>query len=118
MGSTFTPVETRSRSIVSPRLRTQEFPYRMTAADSTVAPTLVSLDDVRNAAAALRGVAVRTPLLPSEALNDRVGVPVFLKPEMLQRGGAFKFRGAYWFVSRLTQAERERGLVAPSSGNH
>ncbi|MFI5246157.1 MAG: threonine/serine dehydratase, partial [Gemmatimonadales bacterium] len=90
----------------------------MTHAVSIAVPTLVSLDDFRSAAAALRGVAVRTPLLPSEALEARFGVPVYLKPEMLQRGGAFKFRGAYWFVSRLSPAQRANGLVAPSSGNH
>jgi threonine dehydratase len=90
----------------------------MTNAASIVSPTLVSLDEFRNAAAALRGVAVRTPLLPSEALEARFAVPVSLKPEMLQRGGAFKFRGAYWFVSRLSPEQRARGLVAPSSGNH
>ncbi len=90
----------------------------MPHAVSIAAPTLVSLDDFRNAAATLRGVAVRTPLLPSEALEARFGVPVFLKPEMLQRGGAFKFRGAYWFVSRLSPEQRAHGLVAPSSGNH
>jgi len=82
------------------------------------ADTLVTLDDIRRAAAGMRGVAVRTPLLPSEALEAHSGVPVYLKPEMLQRGGAFKFRGAYWFVSQLTAADRARGLVAPSSGNH
>ncbi|MCX5765246.1 MAG: threonine/serine dehydratase [Gemmatimonadetes bacterium] len=81
-------------------------------------PSLVSLDDIRRAAAALRGVAVRTQLLRSDALEARAGVPVYLKPEMLQRGGAFKFRGAYWFVSQLSPDERARGLVAPSSGNH
>jgi threonine dehydratase len=80
--------------------------------------TLVSLDDIRRASAALRGVAVRTPLLRSHELEERIGVPVYLKPEMLQRGGAFKFRGAYNFVSRLSNDERIRGLVAPSSGNH
>lgn len=90
----------------------------MTNALSTASPTLVSLDDFRRAAATLRGVAVRTPLLPSEALEARFGVPVFLKPEMLQRGGAFKFRGAYWFVSQLSPGQRARGMVAPSSGNH
>ena len=84
----------------------------------TVPTTLLALDDFRRAAAGLYGVAVRTPLLPSEALRDRFGVSVLFKPEMLQRGGAFKFRGAYWFVSQLSQAERSRGLVAPSSGNH
>jgi threonine dehydratase len=81
-------------------------------------PTLVSLEDVRRAAAGLRGVAVRTPLVPSETLSERFGCPVLLKPEMLQRGGAFKFRGAYWYVSQLSAADRARGLVAPSSGNH
>ncbi|PHX97043.1 MAG: pyridoxal-5'-phosphate-dependent protein beta subunit [Gemmatimonadetes bacterium] len=80
--------------------------------------TLVSLDDIRRAAATLRDVAVRTPLLRSYDLEQRVGVPVYLKPEMLQRGGAFKLRGAYTFVSRLSAADRAKGLVAPSSGNH
>lgn len=84
----------------------------------TAPGTLVSLDDVRRAAAGLRGVAVRTPLLPSDALAAVCGVPVFLKPEMLQRGGAFKFRGAYTYVSQLSPADRAKGLVAPSSGNH
>ena len=90
----------------------------MTNAASIASTTLVSLDDFRAAAATLHGVAVRTPLLPSEALQARFGVPVFLKPEMLQRGGAFKFRGAYWFVSQLKASQRSHGLVAPSSGNH
>ena len=96
----------------------QEHLSRMMSAVSTAAPTLVSLDDFRLAASTLRGVAVRTPLLPSEALRARFGVPVYLKPEMLQRGGAFKFRGAYWFVAQLSSTQRSRGLVAPSSGNH
>lgn len=85
---------------------------------STATSPLVSLDDIRLAASALRGVAVRTPLVRSYELEERVGVPVFFKPEMLQRAGAFKFRGAYTYVSRLTPDERTRGLVAPSSGNH
>ena len=80
--------------------------------------TLLALDDFRRAAEGLRGIALRTPLVPSDALGSRFGVPVYLKPEMLQRAGAFKFRGAYWFVSQLSAAERARGLVAPSSGNH
>jgi threonine dehydratase len=84
----------------------------------TVSPPLVSLDEIRRAGATLRGVAVRTPLLPSDVLTEHCGVPVFLKPEMLQRGGAFKFRGAYWYVSQLSAADRAKGLVAPSSGNH
>lgn len=80
--------------------------------------TLVSLDDIRRAASALRGVAARTPLLRSHELEAQVGVPVYLKPEMLQRAGAFKFRGAYTYVSQLPEAKRAAGLVAPSSGNH
>ena len=79
---------------------------------------LVSLGDIRRAATELQRVAVRTPLLFSDELSARFGAPVWLKPEMLQRGGAFKFRGAYWFVASLSPSERARGLVAPSSGNH
>jgi threonine dehydratase len=84
----------------------------------TATNSLVSLDDIRRAASTLRSVAVRTPLLRSWELEARAGVPVYLKPENLQRGGAFKFRGAYNFVSQLTPDERICGLVAPSSGNH
>jgi threonine dehydratase len=84
----------------------------------TATSTLVSLDDIRRAASAMRGVAVRTPLLRSHELEAQVGAPVYLKPEMLQRSGSFKFRGAYNFVSGLSHDERIRGLVAPSSGNH
>ena len=79
---------------------------------------LVSLDDIESAARGLEGVATRTPLLAFDALSERLGVPVYVKPEMLQRGGAFKFRGAYTYLSRLAPAQRQRGVVAPSSGNH
>ena len=84
----------------------------------TAEPTLVGLADVRRAAAVLRGVAVRTPVLGSEALAAQCGCPVWLKPEQLQRGGAFKFRGAYSYLARLSEAERSRGVVTGSSGNH
>lgn len=79
---------------------------------------LVTLGDLEAAARRLVPVAVRTPLLPADILSDRVGAPVWIKPEMLQRGGAFKFRGAYNFLAQLEPEERERGVVAPSSGNH
>lgn len=79
---------------------------------------LVTIGDLEAAARVLAPVAVRTPLLPADVLSEHVGVPVFIKPEMLQRGGAFKFRGAYNFLSQLDPAERARGVVAPSSGNH
>jgi threonine dehydratase len=85
---------------------------------STAAPPLVSLTDLHDAATLLRDVAVRTPLLPSDALTERVGAPVWVKPEMLQRGGAFKFRGAYVYLARLDAEQRARGVIAPSSGNH
>ncbi len=78
----------------------------------------VSLGDLEAAARALAPVAVRTPLLPFDSLSERVGAPVWIKPEMLQRGGAFKFRGAYNFLSRVDPAVRKRGVIAPSSGNH
>lgn len=80
--------------------------------------SLVTLDDLRAAAAILRGVAVRTPLLPSDALSEALGVSAYVKPEMLQRGGAFKFRGAYTFLAKLSAADRARGVVTASSGNH
>jgi threonine dehydratase len=79
---------------------------------------LVTLRDLEAAARVLAPVAVRTPLLPSDALSDLVGGPVWIKPEVLQRGGAFKFRGAYNFLSRMDPAVRSRGVIAPSSGNH
>jgi threonine dehydratase len=87
---------------------------------STVASdtALVTLADLRAAADALRGVAVRTPLLPATELASDTGSEVWLKPETLQRGGAFKFRGAYTYVSRLAPDVRARGVIAPSSGNH
>jgi len=79
---------------------------------------MITIDDLRAAASLLKGVAVRTPLLPSEALSADLGVDAYLKPEMLQRGGAFKFRGAYNYVSRMEPSVRARGVIAPSSGNH
>jgi threonine dehydratase len=75
---------------------------------------LVSAADIDAAARTLKGVAVRTPLLPATFLGEGI----WLKPEMLQRGGAFKLRGAYNFLSRMDPSARARGVVAPSSGNH
>jgi len=85
----------------------------------TVAPsTLVTIEDVRRAAAMLRGVAVRTPLLASESLQALSGTPVWLKPEMLQRAGAFKFRGGYTYLASMSPEARARGVITASSGNH
>src|SRR5437764_10317107 len=78
----------------------------------------VSPADIDAAALVLAPFAVRTPLLSSPALDERVGARVFLKPEMLQRTGSFKFRGAFNKLSSIPQAARAGGVVAFSSGNH
>lgn len=78
----------------------------------------VTLDDVRDAAARLDGVAHRTPVLRSRTLDERVGAEVHLKCENFQRIGAFKFRGAYNAVSRLSAEQLAKGIAAYSSGNH
>jgi threonine dehydratase len=77
-------------------------------------PALVTLDEVRAAAANLAGVAIRTPLVPFLAGPPRV----LLKAESLQPIGAFKIRGAYHAIASLAPAERARGVVSHSSGNH
>ena len=87
----------------------------LSARMSTPLPTFA---DVEDAARRIRGVAVRTPLVESPALNARVGGRVLLKAENLQMAGAFKFRGAYNRISRLTPAQIAAGVVAYSSGNH
>jgi threo-3-hydroxy-L-aspartate ammonia-lyase len=76
---------------------------------------VIDLDDVRRAAARLEGVAHRTPVVTSRTLDARTGAHVRLKPENLQRVGAFKFRGAYNTVAQL---DHPRGVVTASSGNH
>jgi threonine dehydratase len=84
----------------------------------TLDQALITLQDLEQAATTLRDVVVRTPLLRDETLSAQLGADIRVKPEMLQRGGAFKLRGAYNFLSRLDPAERSRGVIAPSSGNH
>ncbi|HEX6459669.1 MAG TPA: pyridoxal-phosphate dependent enzyme [Thermoleophilaceae bacterium] len=79
---------------------------------------MIGLDDVRVAAARLEGVAHRTPLFHSHTLDERVGARVLIKAECFQRAGSFKFRGAYNKMASLTDAERARGVLAFSSGNH
>jgi threo-3-hydroxy-L-aspartate ammonia-lyase len=76
---------------------------------------VIDLDDVRRAAERLDGVAHRTPVVTSRTLDERTGASVRLKPENLQRIGAFKFRGAYNTVAQLG---RPRGVATASSGNH
>jgi threonine dehydratase len=82
------------------------------------APTLPDVDDVRRAAARLRGKAVLTPLLSSPQIDAQLGARVLVKAECLQRTGSFKFRGAYNALSQLDPDARRAGVVAYSSGNH
>src|SRR5215813_6713416 len=84
-----------------------------------IKPSLpVSAADIESAAMAIAPFAVRTPLLSFPVLNERAGGKVFLKPELLQRTGSFKFRGAFNKLSSIPQGKRGGGVVAFSSGNH
>ena len=89
------------------------------AAESRVgSSSRVSLEELRAAARSLDGVARRTPLVEVAALSSRLAVPVSLKCEHLQPVGAFKIRGAFTAVSRIPPADRARGVITYSSGNH
>ena len=79
---------------------------------------LLGLADIEAARELLAGVITVTPLEPSRPLSDVLGVPVWLKCENQQRAGSYKVRGAYTRISRLSDAERARGVVAASAGNH
>jgi threo-3-hydroxy-L-aspartate ammonia-lyase len=79
---------------------------------------VISLDDVRAAAVRIDGLARRTPVVTSRTLDDHAGASVFVKAECFQRGGAFKFRGAYNKISSIEPEQRSRGVLAYSSGNH
>ena len=83
-----------------------------------ITPMLPTFADVESAARRIAGVAHRTPVVTSRSVDARTGASVFFKCENLQRAGAFKFRGAYNALSRFTAAERARGVVTFSSGNH
>lgn len=79
---------------------------------------MLTFDLILEARKRLEGVAHRTPVVTSTQFNDHAGCEVFFKCENLQRAGAFKFRGAYNKIASLDRAERERGVLAFSSGNH
>jgi threonine dehydratase len=79
---------------------------------------LVGLTEIESAARRLAGVAIRTPLLPADAVSDAAGCDVRLKCENLQRAGAFKIRGAFNFVSQLSDDQVKAGIITYSSGNH
>ena len=80
--------------------------------------SLPTVADVEAAARRLSGIALRTPLLTSAALDAMTGGRVFLKAETLQRTGSFKFRGAYNKLASIPLEQRGGGVVAYSSGNH
>ncbi|MCC7131623.1 MAG: threonine/serine dehydratase [Gemmatimonadales bacterium] len=84
---------------------------------ATAVPT-ITRDDLARTAAALRDIAVRTPLVESAELTRRFGTPVWVKCELHQPIGAFKLRGAYTAISRLAPEVRARGIITHSSGNH
>jgi threo-3-hydroxy-L-aspartate ammonia-lyase len=79
---------------------------------------MIELEDVQRAAQRLAGVAHRTPVLTSRTLDERTGAWVHVKAESFQRGGAFKFRGAYNKISSLDEDALRRGVLAYSSCNH
>ncbi|WP_127600123.1 threonine ammonia-lyase [Nitratireductor alexandrii] len=85
---------------------------------TTTDTALPSFAEIRAARARLHGVAVETPLLESASLNARYGARILVKAETLQRTGSFKLRGAYNRIAQLDPAQRARGVVAFSSGNH
>jgi threonine dehydratase len=80
--------------------------------------TLVTKQDIERAAASIKGVAARTPLVEARWLSDRLGYEVRLKCENLQPAGSFKVRGAYNAISCLSDEQRKRGVITYSSGNH
>ncbi len=87
----------------------------MSSSKSIESPTFEQIVD---AAGRLHGLARKTPLLENQVLNETLGFRLIIKPECLQRTGAFKFRGAYNKISQLPDNVRQRGVVAVSSGNH
>ncbi|MEM6301650.1 MAG: pyridoxal-phosphate dependent enzyme, partial [Pseudomonadota bacterium] len=75
-----------------------------------------TFEHIEAAAGRLNGVAVHTPVIENRFLNQTAGRSVFIKPEMLQVAGSFKFRGAYNRISQLSAQERQAGVIAWSSG--
>lgn len=78
----------------------------------------VKLSDIQDARRILSGVAIPTPTLADDRLSQEVGARAHLKAECLQRSGSFKIRGAYNRISRLSDDEKQRGVIAASAGNH
>ncbi len=78
----------------------------------------VKLADIEDARTILKGIINPTPIISDEKLSEELGTRVHLKAECLQRSGSFKIRGAYNTISRLSDAEKQRGVVTGSAGNH
>jgi threonine dehydratase len=78
----------------------------------------VKYSDIVDARQILEGVIIPTPILPDNKLTNETGANIFLKAECLQRSGSFKIRGAYNTISRLSDEEKKRGVIAASAGNH
>ena len=78
----------------------------------------MTYDEIISAANRLQGIAHKTPVLTSQTVNERTGAEVFFKCENFQRGGAFKFRGAYNALVQLSDDQKKKGVIAYSSGNH
>jgi threonine dehydratase len=93
-------------------------PQHTSTAVPSPAEGLPTYDDVVAAAERIDGAAHRTPVLTSRMADERTGGKLFFKAENLQRAGAFKFRGAYNAIARLSDDAKRRGVVAFSSGNH
>jgi threonine dehydratase len=79
---------------------------------------MLTIDRIKAAAKTLDGVALHTELIHSPVFSEESGNNVFLKPENLQLTGAFKLRGAYFKIARLSDEEKVRGLISSSAGNH
>ena len=77
----------------------------------------VKLTDIQEARKVLQGIIIPTPILSDEKLSNVIGANAFLKAESLQRAGSFKMRGAYNKISRLSAAEKKRGVITASAGN-
>jgi threonine dehydratase len=91
---------------------------RATSASQQDESLSITNDDIVAAAERLRGQAHRTPVVTSRSFDAQAGIATFFKCEQFQRGGAFKFRGAYNKIATLPDEERARGVIAFSSGNH
>ncbi len=79
---------------------------------------MLILNDFEKATEVVKKVAIETPLTYSDYFSDTTGNKVYLKPENMQKTGAYKIRGAYYKISTLTDEERSKGLIAASAGNH